>query len=89
MRRCLLAGGLREIDPSKTEWSTTEARKRMFVGAKAEVDMLIMDNQALLPLSVQQSSEVPRERIIPSRLVLVEKHEEVSQTRSVKARLTA
>ena len=40
--------------------------------------MFILDKEALLLLSVHQSSEVPRERIIGSKLVLVVKFEEVS-----------
>ena len=70
---CLLASGRREIDPSEPEWSIDEARKRILGGVRAEVDMLIQDKQALLPRSSRQLSEVPRERVISSRLVSVEK----------------
>ena len=85
----LLASGRREIDPSKPEWSTTETREIFSLVQKNEVDMLIQDKQALLPLSAQQPSEVPRERIIPSRLIFVNQIGQSSQTSSVTARMTA
>ena len=85
----LLASGRREIDPSKSEWSTAETREKFSLVQKTEVDMLIQDKQALLPLSAQQSSEVPRERIIPSRLIFVNEVGQSSQTSSVTARMTA
>ena len=74
----LAARGRRDTDPSKPEWSTTEARAKILAGATAEADILAKDKRALLPRSVQQSSEVPRERFVPSRLVLVESVDEVS-----------
>ena len=47
--RCLVAGGRRENDPSKPEWSTPEAHKIILCGVKVEVDILIKDKQAWLP----------------------------------------
>ena len=38
---CLLAGGQRETDPSKPEWSTTEACKGILAGTNAEVHRLV------------------------------------------------
>ena len=48
--------------------------------------MLILDKRALVPLSVEESALVPKERIVPSRMVLAEKCDDGN--RFVKARLT-
>ena len=50
--------------------------------------MLIHDKRALVPLSLEESALVPKERIVPSRMVLVEKCDD-DGNRFVKARLTA
>ena len=49
--------------------------------------MLIHDRRALVPLSLEESALVPKERIVPSRMVLVEKCDD-DGNRFVKARLT-
>ena len=85
---CLLAGGRREIVPSSPEWSTPTGRELIAKGIKAEIDMLIHDKRALIPLSLEESALVPKERIVPSRMVLVEKCDD-DGNRFVKARLTA
>ena len=85
---CLLAGGRREIVPSSPEWSTPTGRELIAKGIKAEIDMLIHDKRALVPLSLEESALVPKERIVPSRMVLVEKCDD-DGNRFVKARLTA
>ena len=41
-------------------------------GVKTETDMLICDKRALVPLSLEESALVPKEIIVPSRMVLVE-----------------
>ena len=46
------------------------------------------DKRALVPLSLEESALVPKERIVPSRIVLVEKRDD-DGNRFVKARLTA
>ena len=70
---CLLAGARREIYPSSPEWSTPTGRELIAKGIKVETDMLIHDKRALVPLSLEESALVPKERIVPSRMVLVEK----------------
>ena len=50
--------------------------------------MLIHDKRALIPLSLEESALVPKERFVPSRMVLVEKCDDDGK-RFVKARLTA
>ena len=42
-------------------------------GSKVETDMLILDKRALVHLSLEESALVPKERIVSSRMVLVEK----------------
>ena len=85
---CLLAGARREICPSSPEWSTPTGRELIAKGVKVETDMLIHDKRALVPLSLEESALVPKERIVPSRMVLVEKCDD-DGNRFVKARLTA
>ena len=60
----------------------------MAKGVKVETDMLILDKDAVVPLSLEKSAHVPKERIVPSRMVLVEKCDD-DGFRFVKARLTA
>ena len=55
-------------------------------GVKVETDMLIHDKRALVPLSLEESARVPKERFVPSRMVLVEKCDD-DGNRFVKARL--
>ena len=57
-------------------------------GIHKEIDMLI-DKEVVLPLSVEHSNHVPRNRVVPSRMILVEKFDDETQTSVVKARLTA
>ena len=38
-------------------------------GVKVETDMLILDKHAVVPLSLEESAHVPKERIVPSRIV--------------------
>ena len=85
---CLLAGARREMCPSSPEWSTPTGRELIAKGVKVETDMLIHDKRALVPLSLEESALVPKERIVPSRMVLVEKCDD-DGNRVVKARLTA
>ena len=72
----------------RTEWSTPTGRELIAQGVKIETDMLICDKRALVPLSLEESALVPKERIVPSRMVLVEKCDDEGN-RFVKARLTA
>ena len=85
---CLFAGARREIDPSSPEWSTPTGRELIAKGIKVETDMLIHDKRALVHLSLEESAFVPKERIVHSRMVLVEKCDD-DGNRFVKARLTA
>ena len=66
---CLLAGARREIHPSSPEWSTPTGRELIAQGVKIETDVLIC---VPLSLSLEESALVPKERIVPSRMVLVE-----------------
>ena len=86
---CLLAGARREIYPSSPEWSTPTGRELIAKGIKVETDMLIHDKLALVPLSLEESALFPKERIVPSRMVLIEKCDDDDGNRFVKARLTA
>ena len=86
---CLLAGARRKFCPSSPEWSTPTGRELIAKGIKVETDMLIHDKRALVPLSLEVSALVPKERIVPSRMVLVEKCDDDDGNRFVKARLTA
>ena len=70
---CLLAGARREIRPSSPEWSTPTSRELIAHGVTIETDMLICDKRAPVPHSLEESALVPKERIVPSRMVLVEK----------------
>ena len=85
---CLLAGARREICPSSPEWSTPTSRELIAQGVKIETDMLICDKRALVFLSLEESALVPKERNVPSRMVLVAKWDDEGN-RFVKARLTA
>ena len=85
---CLLAGARREICPSSPEWSTPTGRELIAKGIKVEPDMLVHDKRALVPLSLEESALVPKQRTVPSRMVLVEKCDD-DGNRFVKARLTA
>ena len=82
---CLLAGARREIRPSSPEWSTPTGRELIAKGVKVETDMMILDKRAFVPLSLEESALVPKERIVPSRMVLVEKRDD-DGNRFVKAR---
>ena len=82
------AGARREICPSSPEWSTPTSRQLIEKGVKVETDMLIHDKRARVPLALEESALVPKERIVPSRMVLVERCDD-DGTRFVKARLTA
>ena len=62
-------------------------RELIAQGVKIETDMLICDKRALVPLSLEEYALVPKERIVPSRMVLVEKCDDEGN-RLVKARLT-
>ena len=70
------------------KWSTPTDRELIAKGIKVETDMLIHDKRALVPLFLEESALVPKERIVPSRMVLVEKCDD-DGNRFVKARLTA
>ena len=66
--------------------STPTGRELIAIGVKVETDMLIHDKCALVPLSLEESALVPKERIGPFRMVLVEKCDD-DGNRFVKARL--
>ena len=65
-----------------------QVRELIAQGVKIETDMLICDKRALVRLSLEESALVPKEGIVPSRIVLVEKCEDEGN-RFVKAHLTA
>lgn len=88
----LLAGGRNEInlkEPKK--WMSQDGKRHLHDGIQKEVNTVVHDKGALRPLSVEESKLVRQtqsDRIVPSRLVLVEKMDE-SGTAIVKARWTA
>ena len=87
----LLAGGRRELELKEPKWNQELWKKRLEKGISKEVATVVEDKQALKPLSVEESRNVRRlqkDRIVPSRLVLVEKMEETGEP-IVKARWTA
>ena len=87
----LLAGGRRELSLKESKWSQDQWKVRLEKGIAKEVATVINDKEALKPLSVEESRAIRRQqkdRIIPSRLVLVEKLEETGEP-VVKARWTA
>ena len=47
-------------------------RELIAQGIKIETDTLTCDKRALVPLSFEESALVPKERIVPSRMVSVE-----------------
>ena len=74
----LLAGGRKELNLKEPKWSRHEWKDRLEKGIAKEVATVIGDKQALNPLSLEESRAIRRkqkDRIIPSRLVLVEKME--------------
>ena len=87
----LLAGGRREVNLKEPKWNQDQWKTRLEKGIAKEVATVISDKQALRPLSIEESRDIRRQqkdRIIPSRLVLVEKMEETGEP-VVKARWTA
>ncbi len=87
----LLAGGRKELYLKEPKWNQDQWESRLEKGIAKEVATVIDDKQALKPLSIEESRAIRRqqkERIIPSRLVLVEKMEETGEP-VVKARWTA
>ena len=87
----LLAGGRRELNLKESKWSQDQWKVKLEKGIAKEVATVINDKEALKPLSVEESRAIRRpqkDRIIPSRLVLVEKLEETGEP-VVKARWTA
>ena len=86
---CLLVGGKREINPSAPEWQTDEAKRKVLARVQKEIDLLILDKKALVPLSTEQSARFPRNPVVPSRLVSVAKFDGETQTTVAQARLTA
>ena len=87
----LIAGGRKELNLKDPKWNHDQWKKRLEKGIAKEVATVIDDKQALRPLSLEESRTVRRQqkdRIVPSRLVLVEKMEETGEP-VVKARWTA
>ena len=87
----LLAGGRKELNLKESKWSQNDWKERLRKGIVKEVETVISDKQALKPLSLEESRTVRRDqkdRIVPSRLVLVEKLEDTGEP-VVKARWTA
>ena len=87
----LLAGGRKELNLKEPKWNQDQWKSRLEKGIAKEVATVIDDKQAWKPLSIEESRAIRRqqkERIIPSRLVLVEKMEETGEP-VVKARWTA
>ena len=73
---CLLVGGKRGNNPSAPEWQTVEAKRKVLAGIQKELDILILDKKASVTVSVEQSSQVPRNMVAPSRMILVEKFDD-------------
>ena len=63
--------GKREINTSASRMANCGGKKQILAGIQKGIDMLFLDKNALLPLSVEQS-KVPRNRMVPSRMILVE-----------------
>ena len=87
----LLAGGRNELNLKADKWNSREGQQRIIAGVRKEVKNVVDDKQALRPLSIEQSRHVRQnapDRIVPSKLVLVEKLDDAGEE-LVKARWTA
>lgn len=87
----LLAGGRKEINLKEARWKETQWKDRLMKGVAKEVQTVIQDKGALKPFSVDESRRIRQtqsHRIVPSRMVLVQKQDE-SGCDVVKARWAA
>ena len=87
----LLVGGRKEINLKDPRWSEGTGRERIVKGWEKEFKTVVHDKKALRPLSMEESRRIRQQcpdRIMPSRVVLVEKDQE-DGTMVVKARWTA
>lgn len=87
----LLAGGRREINPRSGEWMTPDKQTMISKGMAKELKTVIQDKLALRPLEATETEQVLRDcpdRILDSRVVLTEKHDDEGNS-VVKARWTA
>ena len=87
----LLAGGRNELDLKADKWQSPTGQEKVIKGVRKEIDNVVTDKQALKPLSIEQSRKIRQsepDRIVPSKLVLVEKLDETGEA-VVKARWTA
>ena len=84
----LLAGGRNELDLKLDKWTSADGKRKLVAGIRKEVQNVVEDKQALRPLSIEQSRQTEPDRIVPSKLVLVEKLDDTGEE-LVKARWTA
>ena len=87
----LLAGGRSELNLRLDKWISPEGKAKIIARVRKEVQNVVMDKQALKPLSIEQSRQVRQsapDRIVPSKLVFVEKLDDTGEE-LVKARWTA
>eukprot|EP00438_Fugacium_kawagutii_P020699 Skav229155 [mRNA] locus=scaffold2275:264912:272030:- [translate_table: standard] len=87
----LLTSGRKEISLKDPKWATGDGYQKVVEGWKKEFNNVVHEKQALRPLSMEESRRIRQQcpdRIVPSRVVLVEKDQE-DGTMVVKARWTA
>ena len=75
----LLAGGRNELNLKDPKWTSPTGRQKLLEGVRKEVQNVVEDKLALKPLSIEQSRtrrQTESDRIVPSKLVLVEKQDE-------------
>ena len=87
----LIAGGRKEFSIKDPKWQTPEGQAKLRKGLQKEIANVVDEKKALRPLSLGESRRVRQEfadRIVPSRMVLVEKVDDAQQE-IVKARWTA
>ena len=87
----LLAGGRNELNLREERWTSSSGKAKLVAGVRKEIANVVQDKQALRPLTVEHSRRIRQEepdRIVPSKLVLVEKLDD-SGEEIVKARWTA
>ena len=87
----LIAGGRKEFSIKDSKWQTTEGKLKLCKGLKKEITNVVDEKKALRPLSIEESRLVRQQmpdRIVPSRMVLVEKVDDAGDE-VVKARWTA
>eukprot|EP00435_Cladocopium_sp_Y103_P051560 s1160_g16.t1 len=87
----LLAGARGELNLKEPKWKDEHGKAMLIAGIQKEVTNVIVNKQALKPLSLEESRKIRQhagDRVVPSKLVLTLKCEDTGEE-IVKARWTA